>query len=132
MARIYIASKTKHAPLWRRARAAGAPIISTWIDEAGPGESADLRDLARRCIFEARECSILIVFGQKGDVLKGALMEVGAALAGNVPVFVVGDCEGYKSAVASHPCWFPVATLAQAFLSAGWDKAIDFDFGEAA
>jgi hypothetical protein len=42
---IYIASKTKHAARWLEYRAQGEPIISTWIDEAGEGASADLHDL---------------------------------------------------------------------------------------
>ena len=88
---IYIASKTKHADRWRFMRdKVGEPIISTWIDEAGEGESADLHDLWDRCITEASNCALLIVYREKDDVLKGAWVELGCALTNNVPVFAVG------------------------------------------
>jgi len=88
---IYITSKTRHAERWRSLRSDGVPIISTWIDEAGVGEVLDWRDLWRRCISEIASSSTLIVYIEPGDVLKGTLVEVGAALANNVPVLVVGD-----------------------------------------
>lgn len=88
---IYIASKTKHAERWRFLRdKVGEPIISTWIDEAGPGESADLDDLWRRCISEASSCEVLIVYREPDEILKGAWVEVGAALASGIPVYAVG------------------------------------------
>ncbi len=88
---IYIASKTKHARRWRYLRdKIGEPIISTWIDEAGEGESADLDDLWRRCIGEASSCALLIVYREKDEVLKGGWIELGAALASNVPVYAIG------------------------------------------
>lgn len=87
---IYIASKTRHADRWLAMRAAGAPIISTWIDEAGEGASADLHDLWDRCITESKSCKTLIVYREPDDVLKGAWVEIGAALAAGVPVFAVG------------------------------------------
>lgn len=88
---IYIASKTRHADRWRFLRdKIGLPIISTWIDEAGPGESTDLADLWRRCIAEASGAAALIVYREKDEVLKGGWVEVGAALASDVPVLAVG------------------------------------------
>src|SRR5271165_2948629 len=44
--RIYIASRTVHAEKWRRLREDGFPIVSTWIDEAGAGQSQCLSNLA--------------------------------------------------------------------------------------
>lgn len=87
---IYIASKVYHAEKWRLLRAAGLPIASTWIDEAGAGESADLDDLWQRCIREASTAQVLIVYREPGDTLKGAWIEVGAALASGVPVYAAG------------------------------------------
>jgi hypothetical protein len=88
---IYIASKTKHADRWRFLRdKIGEPIISTWIDEAGEGQSADLDDLWRRCISEASSCAILIAYREKDEVFKGGWVEVGAALAFKVPVYAIG------------------------------------------
>lgn len=88
---IYVASKVKHAEMWRDLRTfEGMPIISTWIDEAGPGESADLNDLWSRCIREASTAAALIIYRRPDEVLKGAWVELGAALASGVPVFAVG------------------------------------------
>lgn len=88
---IYIASKVKHAGDWRALRdEEKAPIISTWIDEAGEGESGDLADLWRRCIGEASSAGALVIYRLPDEVLKGAWVELGAALASGVPVFAVG------------------------------------------
>jgi hypothetical protein len=88
---IYIASKVKHADRWRFLRdALGEPIISTWIDEAGEGETSDHDDLWRRCITEASNCRLLIVYREADEVLKGAWVELGCALTKGVPVYAVG------------------------------------------
>jgi len=117
---IYIASKTRHAPLWRDLRAAGAPIISTWIDEAGEGESADLNDLWRRCIVESCSCDTLIVYREPQDVLKGAWVEIGAALASGRPVYAVG-LDGFTISKYQGIMHFP--TLADAFKAAGYPQS---------
>ncbi len=88
---IYIASKVRHAAKWRDLRSRGVPVISTWIDEAGEGETGDWPDLWSRCVSEAKNARWLIVYREGDEVLKGALVEVGAALALGVPVIAVGD-----------------------------------------
>jgi hypothetical protein len=103
---IYIASKTKHAARWRDLRDNhGIRIISTWIDEAGPGESPNRPDLARRCIAEASRADKFVLYCEPGEVLKGALVEMGAALATGKYVFTVGECENWpaESAFIDHP-----------------------------
>lgn len=92
---IYLASKTVHAPRWRSMREHGLPIISTWIDEAGKGETACFTDLWRRCVSEAAGARAVIVYREQDEVLKGAFVEVGAALAAGVPVFAVG-CDEFS------------------------------------
>lgn len=87
---IYMASKVRHAVTWKMLRSAGLPIVSTWIDEAGPGESKSLRDLWRRCIAEASSAEVVIVYRLTDEELKGAWVEVGAAVAVGVPVYAVG------------------------------------------
>lgn len=91
---IYIASKAIHGPRWRFIRdGLGYPIISTWIDEAGPGQTKSFDDLWFRCIQESSTAGALIVYREAGEVLKGGWVEVGAALAWDVPVFGVGISE---------------------------------------
>lgn len=90
MSGIYIASRTRHAAKWREARDNGIPIISTWIDEAGEGESCSMSSLWWRCVKEAASCSALVLYREDGEMLKGALVEAGAALGDGKPVFAVG------------------------------------------
>lgn len=87
---IYVASKIRHAPTWRAMRAEGIPIISTWIDEAGPGESKDLANLWDRCVNEAASARVLLLYRLPEETLKGAFVELGAALKAGVPVCAVG------------------------------------------
>jgi Protein of unknown function (DUF1653) len=111
--RVYIASKTCHAHDWRALRASLAgsvQIVCSWIDEAGPGESADLADLWRRCIGEAVNADALIVYGHHtGSKLRGALVEVGAALAAGRPVIQVGTCDSFDGASFVHHPLYHVA-----------------------
>lgn len=88
---IYIASKTKHAAQWKWLREQGVKIISTWIDEAAPGQTQDYTDLWNRCLAEAQQATCLILFkGNDTEQLKGAFIEAGAALAAGRPVLAVG------------------------------------------
>jgi hypothetical protein len=111
---IYVASKTKHAAIWRDLRSKGVPINSTWIDEAGQGESEDLSDLAARCVSEASMAGALVLYSESDDVLKGALIEVGAALASGVPVFSVGNSVSLSTVLRCHPLWQECRSLEDA------------------
>lgn len=112
---IYIASKTKHAKLWRDLRDSKAMNInSTWIDEAEAGESDDVADLAKRCIDEVKAADRLILYCHPGEMMKGALVEIGAALASNVPVYVVGTCDNIAMVFQQHPLWHEAKSLAEA------------------
>lgn len=91
---IYTASKTVHAAKWKQWRSEGLPVISTWIDEAGAGETSDFSDLWTRCISEASSAEILVAYREEGEVLKGAFIEIGAALQSGTPVICVGDFSG--------------------------------------
>jgi len=88
--KIYCASKTSHAPMWQRLRSEGIPLISTWIDEAGAGQTADLGELWVRIQREVITADRLVVYAEMPDFpLKGALIEVGMALTAGVPVALV-------------------------------------------
>lgn len=90
---IYVASRAsipERAAMWRQYRANGFPIISTWIDEDGPGQSVSLRDLWERVVREVASAERLVLYAESDDSpLKGAFIEVGIALGCGVPVFVV-------------------------------------------
>ncbi len=66
------------------------PIISSWIDEAGEGETDDFADLWDRIRREVASASSLIFYAEPDDFpLKGALVEVGIAFGEGVPIYVV-------------------------------------------
>src|SRR5208282_5244059 len=112
---IYIASRARHAQRWRELRGSGVPIISTWIDEAGLGETQDFSDLWQRCISEASHAGALVAYSEDGEGLVGGLIEIGAGLAMGVHVFVTGESLGL-----SKVCHHPLATRC-----ASLDSAID-------
>lgn len=111
MSGIYIASKTTHGARWRDLRASGYPIISTWIDEAEVGATSNWPDLWHRCIKEASTAAATIVYREPGEVLKGAFVEMGAALSTGRVVFAVG-CDEFS--VRHHMRVVPCATLDEA------------------
>lgn len=90
MMKVYVASKSVHGPRWITMREHGAPFVSSWIDESGPGQTSDWADLTARCVREAAAADGLIVYAEPGEILKGALIEWGAALAAGKPVVYVG------------------------------------------
>lgn len=92
-ARLYVASRAtqRNADFWRSLRdVQGWRIISSWIDEAGPGETADMTALWLRIDAEIRTADGLIFLAFTGDApWKGAMVEAGMALARDLPVAVV-------------------------------------------
>lgn len=90
---IYVASRAsvpERAAMWRALRAEGWPIVSSWIDEDGPGQTDDMGELWTRIAEEVMSAAGLVLYVESGDFpLKGALVEVGMAIAAGVPVVVV-------------------------------------------
>jgi len=95
-ASFYVASRAslpERPAMWRKLRDGGVEITSTWIDEAGEGESACLTDPWRRIDYEVGKADALILYVETGDFpLKGALIEVGMALGRGKRVLVVAPC----------------------------------------
>ena len=112
MPTIYLASKSIHAPMWKQWRDQGYNIISTWIDEAGDGESESMEDLWMRCIDESSRADYLIAYHEPGEIWKGAFVEIGAALASGKPVVVVGEPPG---SWIDHPNVTVVSSVETAF-----------------
>jgi hypothetical protein len=95
---IYVASRAslpERPAMWRKLRDAhGWNITSTWIDEAGEGETAAFDELWLRIEREIQRSRGLILFAERDDFpLKGALIEVGMAIGMQKPVAV---CLGGK------------------------------------
>ncbi len=90
---VYVASRAslpERAALWRKMRDEdGFLITSSWIDEAGEGESADMGELWERIGKEIRRSSTLLLYAESDDFpLKGALVEAGIALGLGMRVIV--------------------------------------------
>ena len=83
--KIYVASRAsvpERSRMWRLFRNDGAPIVSTWIDEAGEGQTEDMGELWERIVGEITSADALVLYAEPSDVpLKGAFVEVGIALA---------------------------------------------------
>lgn len=120
-ATVYTASRVRHSLKWIYARENGVHIISTWIDESGEGQSPSMSDLWERCIDESKTANALILYREGDEPLKGALVEVGAALGAGHPVFAVGfdepgDLKMYS--FLNHRLVTRCSTLKAAFLLA--------------
>lgn len=89
----YIASRAslpERSAAWRRLRDDGWKITCSWIDEAAPGETVDLGALWDRIEQEIARSERLILYVETEDFpLKGALVEVGMAIAHRIPTRVV-------------------------------------------
>jgi hypothetical protein len=91
--RIYAVSRAsvpERPAMWQKLRAEGANIISSWIDEAAPGASADISELWQRIENEVRSTTRVVMYVEASDFpLKGALVEVGMALGMGKEVWIV-------------------------------------------
>ena len=90
----YIASRASilaRSEAWRKLRDEDRyVIVSSWINEAGEGETYDFGELWTRIENEVCNAERLVLYVEPDDFpLKGALVEVGMALAAKVPVFMV-------------------------------------------
>ncbi len=90
--KVYVSSKLKHADKWRKLREDGLNIISSWIDlEVEESAVAALDLMWRGYIDEVKSSDFLILYAEPGEILKGALIEVGIAAALNIHIVAVGD-----------------------------------------
>ncbi|MDD2863045.1 MAG: hypothetical protein PHI71_18520, partial [Acidiphilium sp.] len=65
---VYFASKVVHAHRWQAQRASGVTTTSSWIDEAGEGQTADYAELSERCLTEIAKSERLVLFCQPGEI----------------------------------------------------------------
>jgi len=116
--KFYTASKIIHAHLWQALRSSGIQVTATWIDEAGEGQTASYAELADRCIREVAQADAVLLYCAPGETLKGALIEVGAALALGKRVFCVGDCPSLSRVFKAHPLWSSHPSIESALAAA--------------
>lgn len=91
--KIYVASRAsipERGQMWRDIRDQSiATITSTWIDEDGEGQTADMSELWWRISEEIAQSDKLVLYAENDDFpLKGALIEAGIALGMGKPVVV--------------------------------------------
>jgi hypothetical protein len=115
--RVYVASKSAAWPWWSALRAAGLPIISSWLDwsrnKDGVEPTADeWRRHSERCFEEAADCDILLLHVQPGEQHFGALLEAAAALTAGKQVYLV-SCHEWPF-LRHHPRVFSYDTLERA------------------
>jgi hypothetical protein len=108
---VYVVSKIHRAAMWRTMRNDGFPIISTWIDDGGP-ESINFSEAWPRYLAEASSAAVMLVFLSLGEVLKGGLLEIGAALSQGTKVIVVGEIPQLPTAIL-HDNLIEVVTLTE-------------------
>lgn len=92
--KVYLASCTRHATKWKHLRWPGIKIISTWHDSFSHTDEQDhllMRELWKRNLEQVKSCDVLICFQEDDDRLRGALVELGAALAWGKLVIYVGN-----------------------------------------
>lgn len=102
--KIYIASKLHHAPMLRNLRDAwredGLIINSRWLDQAQHEATAtpdDFKIFWHTDHIDITECNALVLYTTPDDELRGALVEVGMALALAKPVVLAGDNRAFGS-----------------------------------
>ena len=92
--------------------------MSTWIDDAWMGVTIDHAELWVRSIREAISADVCLLYVEDGEILKGALVELGAAIAAGRRAIWVGPTSIEEPGrgrrihtVTNHPAVTPVRDL---------------------
>lgn len=90
---FYVASKSKHGPMWQDYRARGVPIVARWIDvwDGGTFTDADGAEHWRKIREDIAACDVLVVYSEPGEIQKGALVEMGIAMGKDKKVIAVSE-----------------------------------------
>ena len=84
------ASVPARVKMWRDLRDQGISFSSSWIDDQDDALLSDGPNFWEKCIKEVLSSSRLILYVEENDFpLKGSLVEIGAALSNDIPVYVV-------------------------------------------
>jgi hypothetical protein len=108
--RIYSAGKVWHAPLFREMRELGYNVATEWINWGSHAKN-DVR-IWEHCLRDATKCDLLIIYcGDKNEEQRGAMVEIGHAIAAGNPVYCIGTCHTLTPnaisdvAVTHHKLW---------------------------
>lgn len=134
--KFYVASKTRHAEMWKKLRARGLTVTSSWIDEAGEGETGDYKELWDRIEREVRGSDALLFYADGSDSgWKGAFFEAGIAVGHGIPIYMILDhvkLEGITDRPLGswirHPAVTMVSSIAQI---PGYDEEVATRFHRA-
>ena len=97
--RVYVASKLRHAEKFMKLRTEYPDIHFTarWPITAGLGSEAErpLYEWMGESEVEILNSDCVLVYAEKGETLKTALVQVGIAYARRIPIIVVGEHPSY-------------------------------------
>lgn len=93
--RVYFASKLRHASMWREWKAAAVPlnVISTWHDHEKLDEhdrDACYVNWQHNRIQLIHSADLIIAYAERDDPLNGTLVEIGIAVARELPIHLAG------------------------------------------
>lgn len=99
--RLYTASNLVHAVRWKHYRHRWGETIeftSRWIDMVHEEEEATSHDFMRFWLTDKADVlrsDFLLLYGEREEKLRGALVEAGMALGHGIPVLIIGDHPDY-------------------------------------
>jgi len=111
---IYVASNIRFIDFWKKLRDSGVAISSTWIDDVPDQEDKEaISKLWLNCFEEIRQSDMIMVKAEKEDKFKGVLVEIGAALVLDKPVYLIGENNNMGD-VYHHPLFYKVSSPEEA------------------
>lgn len=114
---VYTASKIHHSSLWLALRVEWPEIAFTarWPEAIGqiPETPTNAREFWVEDLEDVSACDVVLVYGEPGASLRGALVEAGMGIALGKRVLVVGECESFGT-WQFHPLCTRVSDLAHA------------------
>ena len=111
---VYVASHIRFIDFWQKLRDSEINISSTWIDHVP--DRGDIEAISRlwvNCFEEIRKSDMAMVKAEKEDIFKGVLVEIGAALVLDKPVYLVGENNSMGD-IYNHPLFHQVSSIEEA------------------
>ena len=111
---VYVASHIRFIEFWHKLRASGVTISSTWIDDVPDREDKEaILKLWVNCFEEIRQSDMVLVGAENEDRFKGVLVEIGAALVLDKPVYLIGENNNMGD-IYNHPLFHQVSSPEEA------------------